>query len=80
VCWTILRFKPLRILDTTQISNQKLNPFLAFQFSENKKNDALGFGNLNYRGSISRSILTGKQSRLESKFDPQLAIQWQNRR
>ena len=57
-------FKPLRILDTTQISNQKLNPFLAFQFSENKKNDALGFGNLNYRGSISRSILTGNNQDL----------------
>lgn len=60
----ISAFKPAKLLDTSEISKQKTNPFLAYQFSEDKKIDSGTFGNLNYRGSISRSILAGNNQDL----------------
>lgn len=77
-------FTTLKLMDTSQISKQTLNPFLAYQFSEDKKVPSLGFGNLNYRGSISRSILAGNNQDLSlnsnlnlqfsGKIDPETEI------
>lgn len=77
-------FASLKLMDTSQISKQTLNPFLAYQFSEDKKVPSLGFGNLNYRGSISRSILAGNNQDLSlnsnlnlqfsGKIDPETEI------
>ena len=77
-------FQPLKLLDTSQIFDQKFNPFLAFQFAEDNKAENIGFGNLNYRGSISRSILAGNNQDLSlnsnlnlqfsGKIDPETEI------
>lgn len=77
-------FASLKLMDTSQISKQTLNPFLAYQFSEDQKVPSLGFGNLNYRGSISRSILAGNNQDLSlssnlnlqfsGKIDPETEI------
>jgi len=67
-------FKPLFRLDTSMINKTKVNPFYAYQFSPDNKEQGLDLGSLDYRGSISRSILTGNNQDLSLNSNLNLQI------
>ena len=67
-------FKPVFRLDTSQINKNKVNPFFAYQFGPENKEQGLDLGSLDYRGSISRSILTGNNQDLSLNSNLNLQI------
>ncbi len=72
---SITLFQPIIALDSSLLSIQKSKPFLAYQYSPDEiKGTTTDFGGLDYRGALSRSILTGNNQDLSFNSNFNLRI------